>query len=99
MKKQDLQRIWGALFPYPIGSKVKYVRKTCICRECTLRSYFGETGIVIGYSGGKNSNANSARYYSDLSKDEIFYRVKMKNTIYLRHCEIELIDRGNGEIR
>lgn len=87
----SLEDLWDIILqiPIPIGTKVKYVKKKCICAGCTLSSHLGEIGTIVGYEEKGRIFAS----YPNVNRNIIVYKVQFKTVSYpMLGSELEVVE-------
>lgn len=95
-KKESLESIWAVILPYPIGTKVRYVKAECSCDNCPIRVLLGLEGIIIRYLTNQERTRLKADTYKHLLKKEVIYLVRFRSIHYnrevpLRHSELKAV--------
>jgi len=94
MPRKSIETIWARILPYPIGTRVKYMRAQCHCEHCSVVPWLGKKGIIIEYIKEPDKK-RLKKIYPDLDIHEVVYQVRFddKNHCFpLRHFELEVVE-------
>jgi len=92
--KQDIKAIWAVILPYPIGTRVRYIKKLCTCRSCGITNYVGQEGTITRYlTLDERLNVKNNGTYPNLDLKETVYAVMLDNKgqFSFRHFELEVL--------
>jgi len=95
MPRKNIKTIWTRILPYPMGTRVKYMRAQCHCENCSVRPWLGKEGTIASYVKESDKKALKKICYPDLCIHEVVYQVRFddKNHSFpLRHFELEVIE-------